>query len=71
VHSGIQDHLYVTKLGMTMAIGLYAPIVVYRAITVVRFWPVSTLTVLTGVLEAALLISALATWRAARSASPS
>jgi hypothetical protein len=47
------------KLGMMIAVGLYAPIVVYRAITVARFWPVSTLTVMTGVLEAVLLISAL------------
>ena len=59
------------KLGMTIAIGLYAPIVVYRAITVARFWPVTPLTVMTGVLEAVLLISALVIWKAPMWASPS
>lgn len=51
------------KLGMAVAIGLYAPIVLYRAITLVRFWPVPTLTVMTGVLEAVLLVSALVIWK--------
>lgn len=48
------------KIGMLLSIALYAPIVVYRLITVARFWPVPALTLATGGLEIALLIGALA-----------
>jgi hypothetical protein len=48
------------RLGLLISIGLYAPIVLYRVVTVVRFWPVAALTVGTGVLELSLLAAALA-----------
>ena len=47
------------RLGMMISIGLYAPIVLYRAVTVAKNWPVGTLTASTGVLEAVLLAAAL------------
>jgi hypothetical protein len=48
------------RLGLLIAVTLYAPIVLYRVITVVRFWPVSVMTVGTGILELSLLVAALA-----------
>ena len=51
------------KIGMLLSIALYAPIVVYRVITVARYWPVPTLTLATGSLEFVLLIAALAIYR--------
>jgi hypothetical protein len=48
------------RLGLLLSIGLYAPIVLYRIATVIRFWPVGPLTVGTGVLETSLLVAALA-----------
>jgi hypothetical protein len=48
------------RLGLLVAIGIYAPIVLYRIVTVIRFWPVSALTVGTGLLEASLLVAAVA-----------
>ena len=47
------------RLGMMISIGLYAPIVLYRAVTVARNWPVGGLTAGTGVLETVLLAAAL------------
>jgi hypothetical protein len=48
------------RLGVLISIGLYAPIVTYRLITVVRFWPVAPLTWGTGLLELSLLLAAVA-----------
>jgi hypothetical protein len=48
------------RLGLLIAIALYAPIVSYRLVTTIRFWPVGPLTLGTGVLEFVLLASALA-----------
>ena len=47
------------KLGILIAIGLYAPIVLYRAATVWQFWPVSGLILATGALELSLLLAAI------------
>lgn len=47
------------SVGVTFALLLYAPIVIYRWITVIKFWPVPSMTVGVGVLETALLIWAL------------
>jgi hypothetical protein len=33
------------RLGLLVSIALYAPIVFYRGITVLRFWPVSSMTI--------------------------
>jgi hypothetical protein len=48
------------RLGLLISIGLYAPIVLYRTATVIRFWPVAPLTWATGILETSLLVAALA-----------
>lgn len=48
------------RLGMWIALALYGPIVAYRLITLVRFWPVGATTVGTAVLEFALLAAAIA-----------
>jgi hypothetical protein len=56
------------KLGILISIGLYAPIVAYRALTIWKFGPVSTLTLATGALELALLIAAV--WIAAARVAP-
>jgi hypothetical protein len=43
------------QAGVLATVLLYAPIVLYRLITIARFWPVGGLTVATGVLECTLL----------------
>ena len=47
------------RLGITLSVALYAPIVLYRAVTVAMNWPVAGLTLATGALELVLLIAAL------------
>ena len=47
------------RLGLLISICLYAPIVLFRIVTVVKFWPVPAITKGTGVLELSLLIAAL------------
>ncbi len=47
------------RLGILIGIALYAPIVLYRVVTVARHWPVGGLTLATGGLETALLIAAV------------
>jgi hypothetical protein len=44
------------RLGVIFAVCLYAPIVLYRLITVWQFWPVKPLTLQVGALEVILLI---------------
>jgi hypothetical protein len=41
------------------ALCLYAPIAVYRLVTVGRYWPVSRVTLIVASLEIALLIGAV------------
>lgn len=53
------------KLGIMISIGVYAPIVLYRLLTIWKFAPVSTMTLYVGALETGLLIAAL--WIAVRS----
>ena len=53
------------KLGILISLGLYVPIVIYRAFTIWKFSPVSPLTLYTGALELGLLIAAV--WLAIRS----
>jgi hypothetical protein len=43
------------RLGLIFALCLYAPIVLYRVITVPLFWPVASTTLVVAVLELALL----------------
>jgi hypothetical protein len=47
------------RVGLIFALCLYAPLVLYRVVTVVKFWPVKGLTVGVGCLEASLLIAAI------------
>jgi hypothetical protein len=54
------------RLGILISIGLYAPIVLYRVVTVWKFSPVATLTLATGALEVSLLVAAI--WLAISSA---
>lgn len=48
-----------TRAGIAFSLALYAPIVLFRLVTVIRYWPVATLTIATGVLEALLLLGAI------------
>lgn len=50
------------RLGLVFALALYAPLVVYRLVTLARFWPVGAVTLAVAVLEAALLVAAAALW---------
>ncbi len=52
------------KLGMLISLGIYAPIVIYRWLTIWKFSPVSPMTLYVGALETVLLIVAL--WFAVR-----
>jgi len=55
-------HRAAPTLVLSIAIGLYVPIVTYRWITVVRFAPVGTLVKGVAVMETLLLAGALALW---------
>ena len=46
------------RLGMFIAIGIYTPIVLYRAVTVLKWMPVPPLTLATAGLESAMLVAA-------------
>jgi hypothetical protein len=50
------------RLGLLFALCLYAPIVMYRAITVLRYGPVSTTTLTVAALEVILLIWGAVLW---------
>ena len=54
------------RAGVLVAAAIYGPIVAYRLVTVIRYWPVGPMTLGTGVLEASLLAWALLLLRAAR-----
>lgn len=45
--------------GILFAIALYAPIVLFRLISMARFWPVGTVTLCTAALEVVLLLIGL------------
>lgn len=48
--------------GLALALSLYAPIVLWRVLTIAMEWPVSSLTLGVAALEALLLIGAVAAW---------
>jgi len=50
------------SLSLSIALGLYVPIVAYRWITVVRFAPVGGIVKGVAVMETLLLVAALALW---------
>jgi hypothetical protein len=47
------------QVGLAFALIFYGPIVIYRLVTLIRFWPVGSLTIATGVLETLLLLAAI------------
>lgn len=48
------------RFGLVVALCLYLPIVLYRIVTVARFWPVKSTTLVVGALEVGLLVAAVA-----------
>lgn len=50
------------RTGLVVALALYAPLVVHRSISLVRFGPVETLTKAVAGLEIAMLVIAAALW---------
>ncbi len=50
------------RFGLIFALALYVPILLFRIISVARFWPVSTTTLATGVLEIVLTACAVGLW---------
>lgn len=50
------------RLGLLLALALYAPIVAYRVVTVGRFWPIGGATLWVAGLELALLLASVALW---------
>lgn len=53
------------RAGLMLAVCLYLPIVAYRTVTVIRFWPVGSTTLVVAGLEVALLIAGAWLWFAA------
>lgn len=52
------------RFGVVASVCLYAPIVAYRIVTVLRFWPTPALTLTVGALELGLLMAgAVLMWR--------
>lgn len=54
------------RTGLILALALYAPLVIFRWISVAKYWPVQALTLGTGALETMLLLMAIALWMAQR-----
>lgn len=54
------------RAGMLIALFFYVPIVAYRAITVLKFWPVRAPTLYVGALELLLLLAGILVWVLAR-----
>lgn len=50
------------RFGLIFALAIYVPILLFRIISVARFWPVSTTTLGTGALEVVLTGAALLLW---------
>lgn len=50
------------RLGLLLALAIYAPLVVYRLVTVWRFWPVGSTTVWVAGLELVLLLVSVVLW---------
>ncbi|MEO7014086.1 MAG: DUF4345 domain-containing protein [Dokdonella sp.] len=50
------------RFGLIFALSIYVPILLFRIISVARFWPVSTTTLGTGVLEVVLTAAAILLW---------
>jgi hypothetical protein len=57
------------RVGLVFALALYAPIVLFRWISIARFWPVAQTTIIVGSLETMLLLVAVVLWQQSRSRS--
>jgi len=55
-------HAEYRRLGLLFGLCLYAPIVLYRVVTVVRYGPVSTTTLSVAALELVLLVWGVVLW---------
>jgi len=55
------------RSGLVVALAFYVPIVAYRTITLARFWPVETATLVLAALEWILLLAAIVLWFRLRS----
>jgi hypothetical protein len=51
------------RTGLLFALGLYAPIVLWRAVSVLRYGPIAANTLAVAALEAVLLVIAIVLWR--------
>jgi hypothetical protein len=56
------------RFGLIFSLAIYVPILLFRIISVLRYWPVSTTTLATGALEIALTGAAILLWMNSRSA---
>ncbi len=52
-------HMAHVRLGISVALSLYIPVVIYRAVTVLNSWPVGSVTLGTGMIEVVLLAGAV------------
>jgi hypothetical protein len=50
------------RFGLIFSLAIYVPILLFRVISVVRFWPVSATTLATGALEVVLTSAAILLW---------
>lgn len=50
------------RFGLMFALALYVPIVLFRLVSVAKLWPVSSVTMMTAVLEVVLLAAAILLW---------
>jgi hypothetical protein len=50
------------RTGLVLALALYAPIVLFRSIGLLRWWPVETATLVLAVVEWLMLLAALWLW---------
>ena len=66
--SWLGAHAALHRTGIVLSLFFYAPLVVYRVVTVAMFQPVGVVTFATGVLEVSLFIAALALWFAKKPA---
>ncbi len=54
--------------GVLIALFFYVPIVAYRVVTVLKFWPVRSATLYVGALEVLLLVAGILVWCLAKPA---
>ncbi len=54
------------RFGLIFSLAIYVPILLFRIISVARYWPVSATTLATGVLEVILTSAAILLWFSSR-----